>query len=77
MNNARRGRINEIKVRLQNCLEELETLRDEEQEYFDNMPEGLQNSERGQAAESAASNLSDAYDDLEEIINGHLESAVE
>lgn len=77
MNKARREQINEIKVRLQNCLEELETLRDEEQEYYDNMPEGLQYSERGEAAESAASNLSDACESLETIINDNLESAVE
>lgn len=77
MNKARREQINEIKVRLQNCLEELETLRDEEQEYFDNMPEGLQNSERGQAAELAAGNLAEACDNLETIIGDYLESAVE
>lgn len=77
MNNARRKQINDLKDRLQECLEDLEILRDEEQEYFDNMPEGLQNSERGMAAESAASNLSDACESLETIINDNLESAVE
>jgi len=43
----------------------LEELRDAEQEKFDNMSEGLQASERGQAIETAANNLSSAYDDVE------------
>lgn len=44
----------------------VESCRDEEQEYFDNMPEGFQNADRGSNAQSA-------IDAMEEAI-GHLET---
>lgn len=60
MNDARRKQIQALKERLQICMgeassiaDELAALRDEEQEYYDNMPEGLQNSERGDRAQQA------------------------
>lgn len=43
---------------------ELEALKDEEQEYFDNMPEGFQTGEKGQTAESAISELDTALEAL-------------
>lgn len=45
---------------------EVEALRDEEQEYLDNMPEGLQQGERGEAAQEAISNLENACDKIDE-----------
>lgn len=50
----------------------LENLKDSEQEKFDNMTEGLQNGERGQAIQTAADALSSAYDSVTEAV-GHLE----
>ncbi|MEM8515121.1 uncharacterized Zn finger protein (UPF0148 family) [Massilia sp. MP_M2] len=46
---------------------ELENVRDEEQESFDNMPEGLQQSDRGQTSEQAIANLDTAINALDEI----------
>ena len=58
---------------------ELETLRDEEQESFDNMPEGLQQGDRGQAMEEAIGELEEAISALEEFdtdsINGSIDNA--
>lgn len=59
----------------------IETVRDEEQEYYDNMPEGLQVSDRGYAAEEAVSQLDEAknmLDDLDiDTLRGCLETAAE
>jgi hypothetical protein len=46
---------------------EIEDAKNEEQEYYDNMPEGLQNGEKGQAASNAVDALQQAYDALSEI----------
>lgn len=46
-------------------VEELERLRDEEQEAFDALPEGLQQGERGQDMENAISELDSAIGELE------------
>lgn len=43
-----------------------EGIRDEEQEYLDNMPEGLKNSEKGENAQNAITALETAMDKLEE-----------
>lgn len=59
--------------------EEIETLRDEEQDSFDNLPEGLQQGEKGQAMEDAVNAMDDAMSELEsfgdDIDVDHLESA--
>lgn len=44
-------------------------LADAEQEKFDNMTEGLQQNEKGQAIEAAAQALSDAQASLEAVIS--------
>ena len=49
--------------------ETLETLRDEEQDAFDNLPEGLQNSERGQDMEATIVYMDDALGTLEDFSN--------
>ncbi len=66
MNQVRRKALEEILTRIEDCKNDLESLRDEEQEYLDNMPESLQSSEKHEAAENAVSELDTAIDDLEE-----------
>ena len=44
-------------------------IRDEEQEKFDNLPEGLQQSENGQKFEEIVSSLDEAISNLEEAIS--------
>jgi uncharacterized coiled-coil DUF342 family protein len=50
--------------------EELECLRDEEQEYYDNMPESLQGGEKGEAAQSAVDAMETVLSALEEVESG-------
>lgn len=74
MNKARRRDIARIAARLSDLGNELfelktdlESIRDEEQESFDNLPEGLQASEQGQNSEAAVSALETAIGSLEDI----------
>jgi uncharacterized protein YukE len=71
MNQDRRAKIETAVEELRNALSTmqelhatLESLRDEEQEAFDNLPEGLQQADRGQSMEAIASALDDAVDTL-------------
>lgn len=52
-----------------NILADVEALRDEEQEYFDNMPEGLQGGDKGSMAEEAIGQLEEAIERLQEIVD--------
>ena len=45
----------------------IEEVKEEEQEAFDNMPESLQGSERGEQMESYIGDLENAADDLDSI----------
>lgn len=82
MNRERRKAIAELVVQLRDLLDQLEplkdaaeNLRDEEQEAFDALPEGLQQSERGQVSESAAENLGYVAESLIEA-DAALNSAI-
>lgn len=90
MNKARRKDIAKLVEKIQSLqgdmellLEELENIKDEELEAFDNIPENMQNSERYELAEMAVDNLDSAYDALEEAkfamddIVSYLEEAAE
>lgn len=87
MNNQRRKEISSIVSELQGLSaqfdelkERIEAVRDEEQEYFDNMPESFQQGDKGSMAEEAISNLDSAVDafeiDFDEIISS-LENAAQ
>lgn len=81
MNAQRRKQIEAIKARveaLQDLISEAQNIADEitqevrdvlelEQEAYDNMPESLQDGERGQAMNEAIGNLEQATNLLEEI----------
>lgn len=67
MNKERRKRITEAQELLSQARSILETVRDEEQEAYENLPESLQEGERGQRMEEAADILDIAVDDLEDM----------
>lgn len=52
---------------IEDFINDVESIRDEEQEYLDNMPEGLRYSGNGERAEEAISALEEAIDALNEI----------
>ncbi len=61
--------IEEIKSQLEDQQEILESLKDEEMEYFENIPENLQSSERYERAETSSNALENAYDTLYDLIS--------
>lgn len=67
MNDDRRKRIDEAMEHISAAREILDTVIAEEQEAFDNLPEGLQNSERGQKMEETADSLYSVHSDLEDM----------
>ena len=54
----------------------IEDLRDEEQEYLDNIPENFQSGEKYEKAENAIYELDDAINNLDSVIE-NIENAVE
>ena len=69
MNKARRKEIDSVIEALEKAKEQLEVIRDDEQDYFDNMPESFQYAEKGELAEEAISNLDYAIDQIDEAID--------
>lgn len=57
-----------IRKEIENCKENLQKILDEEQEYFDNIPENLQGSMRGSDSEDAIDTMENCIEDLENII---------
>lgn len=66
MNMQRRKRIEKAGRLLEELIEEITAIQEEEEEAYDNLPESLQESERGIAIYNAAEALADAVDDLED-----------
>lgn len=69
MNKNRRKQLEEIKERLSLVLSDLEEVRDDEQECFDNLPDSLQMAEKGETMENNIYTI--------ETIIGNLDSAIE
>lgn len=90
MNNTRRNQIRELISKLETINFELDVLRgeiestkEEEQEYYDNIPENLQNSERAENSEYAIDDLDSAISNIENALEytndalNNLESSIE
>lgn len=69
MNNQRRKELDTVINILNDAKSKLESIIDDEQCAFDNLPEGLQCSERGEQMESAIDNMNDALDNIDEVIS--------
>lgn len=70
MNRNRRKRIDNILERIEEIESEIVDIRDEEQEAFDNLPESIQFSERGEAMEDSVSCLEEIdFSDIIESLN--------
>ena len=74
MNRTRREAIDDLIEQLENIQQQIEALKDEEQTAYDNLPETLQYSERGETITEAIDNLESAESSVEEAI-GYLTSA--
>lgn len=83
MNNQRRKELNNIAAAMENVstpvdIEQLEGIKSDiemvlmdEEMAFENMPEGLQYSMRGEMSQEAQDNMSEAIDAIDEFISGY------
>ena len=69
MNNQRRKAITNLLEQIEELKSGIEAVMEEERESFENMPESLQDSERGQQSDNAANCLEYANDGFEEIVD--------
>lgn len=74
MNKARRRELERAIVLMDKAREILEEVLEQEQEAFDNMPESLQCSERGEQMEEYIATMEEAVDNLD---TGYLQEIVE
>ena len=68
MNKQRRKLLDEAHSKLMEAYQIIEDVKNEEEEAFDNMPEGLQYSERGEQMEEYIGTLEDVYDSIDECM---------
>lgn len=61
--------LNTVRDTLESIKDNIEAAANDEQEYYDNMPESLQEGEKGYNAEQAASDLEEAKGNLETVID--------
>ncbi len=64
-----REKLDELVSEVECVKSDVESIQWEEEEYRDNMPENLQGSERYDKADNACTNLSDAVDALNDMID--------
>ena len=68
MNQARRKKLFDIKTALFNLMEEVENIEAEEDEAFDNLPDSIASTERGDQMQEFIALLNESRDDLESAI---------
>lgn len=72
MNKERRKRLAEAYEKIGEVKEILESVKDEEQEAYDNLPENFQNGERGEEMQNYIDMIDEAYgylDDAESVVD--------
>lgn len=68
MNKKRKSEIEDIIGNLKNEFDRLSAVAEEERDAYDNLPEGLQYSERGELMSENADNLEECSSNLEDVI---------
>lgn len=75
MNKARRARIREHQEAVESLKQEIEEILTEEESALGNLPDGLQESSRAEAAQAAIDALQEALDGLDEVLVSLNEAA--
>lgn len=68
MNKQRRNLIGQIVIKISQTRDELQYILNDEEFAFDNMPENLQNSRRGEESQEAIDYMNNAIESLDEVI---------
>lgn len=76
MNATRRKELNKLIEQLEDIKIQIENLQQEEQDAYDNLPESLQDSERGERMQEAADELENAASSVDEVID-YINNAIE
>jgi len=61
--------LDRVQTLIQEAKELMETIKDAQQEKFDNLPEGFQSGSRAEAIEERISNFEEIYDNLESTLD--------
>ncbi len=69
MNKIRREQLAKLSEEIDSLSSQIEGLMNEEQNYYDNMPESLQDGEKGEIAQTAIENMESALNSLSEASN--------
>lgn len=75
MNAKDRKKVSEWIDTLIDMKAEIENMQEDQQEKYDNLPEGLQDSEKGEALEEAANTLEEVSDSVDSAIESLQEIA--
>ena len=67
MNRYRRGELTEAIKLLEQAYNIIENCRDDEQDAYDNLPDGIRDSERGEAMYDCVSEMENCMDAIESI----------
>lgn len=68
MNNNRRKQITDARIALETISSTIEEVKTDEEMAFENMPENLQYSERGENMEAHIDELDDIYSEISDLI---------
>lgn len=76
MNKVRRSVIAEAASLLRKAASMIERVADAEEEAYDNLPESIQNGERGEKMEAAIDLLEEAGDQIDDVLDILISAAV-
>ena len=75
------GRLEDVRTELQDIIDEIDAIKEEEQEAYDNLPESLQESERGCTMQENIDSLDYAididFDTVIDDIDGYIQEVIE
>ena len=74
MNKQRRKELDTIYRKIEDLMQDLETVCGEEQDAYDNLPESLQESDRGETMYNAIDNMESAMSSLGEALDYIVEA---
>lgn len=69
MNKQRRKWLEDVIAKIEEAQQEVQSIAEEERESYDNMPESLQDGERGQTISENADDLEGVDSDFESILD--------
>ena len=77
MNRIRRKELSKALELLEQAKDIIEACRDEEQEAYDNLPEGIQSSDRGEMMDGYIYEMEDAMESIEGAIDTITDNVIE